>query len=586
MDLPAIKKSHALVSNATCPSRALRLASRMHSRRTFLSVSGAAVVLLVAIWISGERSPAPSTNTPAASAPPDLASDRSLHPVEARKTREDQSVSAAVRARLQNLFTGRDARPQEAVLTFANSDAYRRFLQRAQHRGLAVLAQLDGLLSVRVRYDSLAALEADFVEHVADYANVGANHLVHIPGVPPKVERDAGHEVPFRNNTLAFLGVAADHANWGRGITIAVLDTGVPADPTFGNGRVQYLNVGLGTLPAQGSHDGHGASVAALAAGNSPDAPGVAPAASVLSIRVSDSSGTSDIFTVAQAIVAAVDSGAPIVNLSLGGYSTNAVLNAAIGYAHAEGAVVVAAAGNDQAAQLSWPAADPRVISVGSVDATGQQVSFSNSGPQLQIAAPGYGVQTAWLDGQRVYVDGTSASAPLVAGAIAAVMSQNPAFTAQQAWDVIRQTASEAGSPGPDADYGHGVLNLDWAMNIANPARVDPAVASHYYDAAAQQMNFIVENRGAKPLSGLSLDVATNGFGKNFALPPIAPGETHVLKLPVDQAALISNDGLTFVTELVTPVNFEDANAENNRRTSRLNPPKSSNSPSGTSVDD
>ena len=47
------------------------------------------------------------------------------------------------------------------------------------------------------------------------------------------------------------------------------------------------------------------------------------------------------------------------------------------------------------------------------VDAAGQQVSFSNSGPQLQMSAPGYGVQTAWLDGQRVTMNGTSASAPI-----------------------------------------------------------------------------------------------------------------------------------------------------------------------------
>src|SRR6185295_11172621 len=105
-------------------------------------------------------------------------------------------------------------------------------------------------------------------------------------------------------------------------------------------------------------------------------------------------------------------------------------------YAGNRGAVIVAAAGNDQAAQLAWPAADPRVVSVGAIDAAEQQVSFSNSGPQLQITAPGYGVQTAWLNGQRASVDGTSVSSPLVAGAIAAVMSQSPGLSPQQAWDV------------------------------------------------------------------------------------------------------------------------------------------------------
>lgn len=483
--------------------------------------------------------------------------------------------SAEPQPGLRRLLTIRDARPQEAVLTFADADAYRRFLARAQHRGLAVLGQLDRLLTVRVRYRSLAALEADLREHPADYRDIAANPHVRVPRQPPeKVGRPGSDEVPFYNHTLSFLGAAADRATWGRGATIAVLDTGVAPDATFDGGRVQYLNIGLGTLPGSGADDGHGTSVAALAGGNSPDAPGVSPAAGILSIRVTNTEGTSDTFTVAQAILAAVDAGAPIINLSLGGYSTNTALNAAINYANDHGAVIVAAAGNDQAAHLAWPAADPRVISVGAIDAAGQQVSFSNSGPQLQIAAPGYGVQTAWLDGQRVYVNGTSASAPLVAGAIAAVMSQNPAFTAQQAWNVVRQTTSDAGAPGADPDYGHGVLNLDWAMNLSHPTRLDPAIASHHFDVAKNQMDFVVQNRSARPVAGLTLDVDTGGSSTNHRLPEIAAGASYVLNIPVDPAALNTNRALTVTTQLVTPVGFDDANPSNNRRSSRLNVPR------------
>ena len=235
---------------------------------------------------------------------------------------------------------------------------------------------------------------------------------------------------------------------------------------------MQYLDIGIGTAAGTGPEDGHGTAVAALAAGESPNAPGVAPATDILSIRITDANTQSDIFTVARAILAAVDAGTQIINISLGGYDNSPVLSRAIDYATQRGVVIVASAGNDQAAELTWPAADARVVSVGAVDALGQQVTFSNSGPQLQLTAPGYGVLTAWLDGQRVYFDGTSASAPIVAGAMAAMMSVNPGMNAAQAWQALGQYASDGGAPGPDPDYGNGILNLGWAMNRNDRSRV------------------------------------------------------------------------------------------------------------------
>ena len=80
-------------------------------------------------------------------------------------------------------------------------------------------------------------------------------------------------------------------------------------------------------------------------------------------------------------------------------------------------------------------------------------IAFSNSGETLSVTAPGYGVNTAWLENQRVSFSGTSASAPLVAGAIAAVMSQNPGVGAAGAWEILAAHTNEAGAPGADARY-------------------------------------------------------------------------------------------------------------------------------------
>lgn len=502
-------------------------------------------------------SPAFSTGTRAAPPPPLSAAAREL-------------LSS-----LQELLGLRDARPNEGVLTFKDESAMRRFLDRAGQAGLTVLGQVDALRSVRVRYDDLKSLQRDVLANSDDYAAVGGNSLVHIPQTPEKQERAAVDQVPFGNRTLEFLGASGDRTQWGVGTTIAILDTGVGADATFGAGRLRTLDIGLGIAPGAGGEAGHGTAVAALAAGAAGDAAGVAPGASVLSIRVTDANGTSDIFTIAQAIVASVDAGAKIINISLGGYSTNAALDAALGYATARGALVVAAGGNDQAAQLAWPAADRRVVSVGAVDAAEQQVTFSNSGAQLQLSAPGYGVQTAWLNGQRVYVDGTSASAPLVAGAIAAVMSRQPSLTPQQAAQLLVRTASDGGAPGPDPAFGHGILNLGWAMNSGNPSYVDTAVSSHFYDAANNQMQVIVQNRSGRSVTGMTLNVTAGPLGTNYRVPSLAPGETFVAKVPADAVALRNTGSLTFTTQLNNPMGVTDQLPANNKKTSVLMaPPK------------
>ncbi|HZL45078.1 MAG TPA: S8 family serine peptidase [Opitutaceae bacterium] len=550
------------------------------SKRSFHFVTfagGCLAALLLWLWLtlrSGDKNHGSTGELPAAAAEP--------HPGPAGPTVAGTAPGTVpyrdllrrpVLPHLQEMLEKKGARPHEAVLIFSNADAYRRFLARAHQSGLTVIGQLDGLLAIRIRYDSLAGLQADMLANPSDYADVSANFYVNIPEAPAKEDRPAVNLVPLGNNLLTFLGVNGDPGQWGRGVTIAVLDSGVAADRTFGTGRVRVLDIGLGATPGTGSEDGHGTAVAALAAGMAADAPGVAPAANILSIRVTDANAQSDVFTLSQAILAAVDSGAQIINISLGGYDTTSLLDNAITYASQRGVVVVASAGNDQAAQLTWPAADPRVVSVGAVDALGQQVTFSNSGSQLQLTAPGYGVQTAWLDGQRVDFDGTSASAPIVAGAIAALVSTNPGMTAMQAWQVLQQYASDGGAPGPDSDYGNGVLNLGWAMNRNDPTRIDTAVSSHYYDAASGQMEFVVQNRSGQSIAGMILNVDTGANTAAYSIPLLTPGGSYVVRMPIDPGQLAAAGTMVFRTQLNNPAGIVDQVPANNRRTSSLTAP-------------
>lgn len=549
----------------------------MHPRRLLSSLATAVAlgcaVLLVWLWHADRESSAAAGLPAAATAPGSPATGKADNAAANARAEPADPAARALLASLARILSRPDVRPHEVVLTFKDDAALARFLGRAGRSGLTVLGQLNALHAVRVHYDSLRQLGDELAANAADYTDASGNFLFSAPGIPAKDNRAPVNEVPVRNATLALIGATGNRSLWGTGVTIAVLDTGIAADPTFGSGRVSALDIGLGTTPGTAADDGHGTSVASLAAGSAPDAPGVAPAANLLSIRVTDAKGTSDIFTISQAIVTAADAGAKVINVSLGGYGTNATLTNAITYALNEGAVVVAAAGNDQAAQLTWPAADPRVVSVGAVDAVDQQVSFSNSGPQLQLTAPGYGVQTAWLDGQRAYVDGTSASAPIVSGAIAAVLSQNPSLTAADAVQLLNRTASDAGAPGDDPNYGNGVVNVGWAMNVNNPSYVDTAVASQYYDATNHQMDFVVQNRSGRAVAGASLTVAAGTTSSSYLLPNLAPGADTTVAVPVDAAQLGAQGQIRYTTTLVNPLGVVDQNPSNNSRSTVLTAP-------------
>lgn len=539
----------------------------MNPRRHFLVLGAATFALLALLWWRGPgRPPAqPRDSTRTAKAP----AARRAPTVTADPTADARSEDSGLRAPAN----GTNARPNEAVLIFKDAAAYQRFLAGAGRGGLRVLARLDALNSVRVHFASSDRFAQDLAAAGGEDAlSAEGNILLLPPPQPTSEQRRAYPQIPVGNHLLEVLGLTEGNATWGRGVTIAILDTGVAADSTFGTGRLRCLDLGLGTT-GNGAIDGHATAVASLAAGAASDAAGVAPAANLLSIRVTAADGTGDVFTVAQGILAAVDAGAQVINLSLGGDQASTVLSRAIDYAVARGVVLVAAAGNDQAAQLSWPAADPRVVSVGAVDAVGQQVIFSNSGPQLQLTAPGYGLQTAWSDGTRVLFDGTSGSAPIVSGAIAAVMSQNRGLTAVQALAVLTAHSSDGGAPGTDPDYGHGSLNLGWALAGNDPNRVDTAVSSHYLDPTTGALDIVIQNRSARGVNGLELVISVNGTSRSVALPWLEAGASTAVPLALDQALLARDGSLSIETQLKNPPGIGDSVPSNNARSSLLTPP-------------
>ena len=535
------------------------------------------IIILLAIgavllWLLWHFTPSHSEAVrPAPPLPSDVAMVQAPSPAETDDSASHDLAqtenAAALADKLGRRLTRAGVRSHEAVLVFKNADGYRRFLARASQTGVEVLGKIDPLTIARVRVHAYDTFAQELLAHANDYGGVAANTFIQAPPVPE--ERSAHPQVPVRDNLLATLGITTDNSSWGRGVTIAVLDGGAVPDATLSGGRLRYLDIGLG-YTGPGEDSAHGTSVAALAAGASADARGVAPAAAILSIRVTAADGKSDAFSVTQGIVAAVDTGAQIINISMGGYATSEALDRGIGYAVDHGVVIVAAAGNDQASRLTWPAADPRVVSVGAVDATGQQVNFSNSGPHLRLTAPGYGIQTAGLNGERTFFSGTSASAPVVSGAIAAILSESAGLTPMQAMQILQTHADDGGTAGPDPDYGNGVVDLGWAMARNDPSRADIALSSNYYDAETATFAVVIQNRGARSGEGLILNADVNGFAGTYAVPSLASGASIAIKLPVDPAQLARDGRFVLHTELVMPPGFVDQVPANNRRASVL----------------
>jgi thermitase len=255
----------------------------------------------------------------------------------------------------------------------------------------------------------------------------------------------------------------------GGGVTIALLDTGVSAShPDLRENLLPGFDF-FNMDEDAGDDDGHGtytAGVAAARGNNGIGVAGICWGCAILPVKVLDRRGRGDDATIAAGIRFAVDRGARVISMSLGGPDDTRVMREAIGYARDRGVLVVAASGNGQAEGNlpSYPAAYPSVLAVSATDRNDAVTSFSTTGDFVDVAAPGAGVwSTLWTarDGDTYgAANGTSAACPHVAGAAALLLSQRPDLSAEQVAELLQLGADDRGAPGRDAAFGQGRLNL------------------------------------------------------------------------------------------------------------------------------
>ncbi len=245
---------------------------------------------------------------------------------------------------------------------------------------------------------------------------------------------------------------------------------------------------------------GHGTFVSGIiaAAGNGQGMVGVARNVRIVAVKVLDCYGAGDSVATARGIVYAAHNGARIINMSLGGVDDSQLVRDAVNEAQANGVLVVAAAGNDGAPSVSFPARFPGVLAVGAASGADptKRAPFSNWGPEIGVVAVGQRI-IGTLPASRCRVllpclpegpyaegDGTSFSAPQVTGLAALMLSVNPGLPAWRVIDIIKNSATALPPAGEPGWAGYGRINMVEALRAVrdNRAPGDPCTVASVID--------------------------------------------------------------------------------------------------------
>lgn len=292
-----------------------------------------------------------------------------------------------------------------------------------------------------------------------------------VAGVPQIVEGPALPEG---------LGFTADEACvTGESVVVAVLDTGVDTDhPALApnllpNGVNMIENTfDVRDLPNGIDDDndgqvdemvGHGTHVAGTVLQ-------IAPEADILPVKVLDSDGVGDTFSVTAGIYYAVEQGADVINLSLGSTYDSIAIRTAAADASSQGVIVAAAAGNgDRSLPVEFPASADSVISVASTTAEADKAGYSNFNAFVDISAPGDNVSSAYPGNRYTSASGTSMSTAIVAGGIALILERQPGAAAESVYAVLESASGplSLSDPALEGMLGAGEVDLDAAISCS-----------------------------------------------------------------------------------------------------------------------
>ncbi|MGD8969735.1 MAG: S8 family serine peptidase [Anaerolineae bacterium] len=285
-------------------------------------------------------------------------------------------------------------------------------------------------------------------------------------------------------------------------VVVAILDTGVDldhpdlqsemwTDPQDGSYGWDFVNDDSDPQD-DNRHGTHVAGIAAAATDNGTGVVGVGFSSRIMAVKVADSSGSCYYSNVADGVTYAVDHGARVINMSLGGYYDHSHLRDAVAYAWDAGCLLVGAAGNDNSSISFYPAAYEHVVGVAGTDRYDARYSNSNHGAYISVAAPAVDIySTFWYNDDPAYSyrskTGTSMAAPHVAGLAALLFAQDGSRTNSDVWSLIEESADDLGSDGWDAYFGFGRINAYQALGTTSTV-VDPATGGTLHSADGDLM--------------------------------------------------------------------------------------------------
>lgn len=324
----------------------------------------------------------------------------------------------------------------------------------------------------------------------------------------------------------------------GEGVTVAVIDTGI--DPThpeltgqIAAGGADYFNDGYFLQDGLG----HGTHVAGIIAarGNNSGVIGIAPKSKLYVAKVFSLTGVGpSAATIVSAVQDAVTHGARIINMSIGTKTFNSSYEDVAAWARTQGALIIAASGNDTSNQLRYLAACPSAIAIGATDRNDALWPLSNYSAELAYSAPGDQILSTYPGAGYGQQSGTSMASPHIAAVAALVLARNPDFTIEQLLAALTWGSIDLGTAGRDAYFGHG--------------RID-ALKAVEYSPAASTLKASVIARAPSPLPAKS----------NFAAEIFVPGELLLRLKPnyslsnVLEAGKLDKLGIKIIRSLPMP---------------------------------
>jgi subtilisin family serine protease len=308
----------------------------------------------------------------------------------------------------------------------------------------------------------------------------------------------------------------------GAGVTIAVLDSGV---------NVNHPDLKAHLVPGYNAYSnntdltdvcGHGTAVAGTAAAtgnNATGVVGVAGAANIMPVRIAYHDATLGCYayfsTIASGITYAADHGARVANISYVGIAGSSSVLSAARYMNGKGGVVIVSAGNNNRDENVTP--DPALVIVSATDSNDAKASFSSWGSFVTISAPGTYIWTTNNSLGYSQWQGTSFSAPVVAGVAALMMSARPDLSGDQIKSLMYSTAVDLGAAGRDPIFGYGRVNAAAAVQAAKAYQTSTDTTAPVASIAAPLANSTVSgvvgvNVNASDNVGVArVDLTVNG---------------------------------------------------------------------------